>query len=325
MALTAWLGLASIAFSSEPDRINDAFAPFTGQNEVSHRESQEQPPLATASEAIAMKDRFTSAFAPFIKKAIKTVMFRPPRPDGPAKPLATGPLAGKPLRYLIGARKAGSGSDDAVTVVSYDTDKPTEHGISIGYCNLFDETNSGDYGPYLEESDTAAKYDEGQIDPNGPGWTKNLREQFERRRKQGFKYIELDNADAYPVGDVIGAIELASEYGLKVIAKNPGLLDEPLAYVAHPNVYGIIVERNAGTPEDMDALRRKAGKPDMPVWFVSFGKGRKWAEQIADTAKNYPGMGVTYSSKDEYGNAVDLVLPAGEQRLVRKSSQTSQD
>lgn len=172
MALTAWLGLASIAFSSEPDRINDAFAPFTGQNEVSHRESQEQPPLATASEAIAMKDRFTSAFAPFIKKAIKTVMFRPPRPDGPAKPLATGPLAGKPLRYLIGARKAGSGSDDAVTVVSYDTDKPTEHGISIGYCNLFDETNSGDYGPYLEESDTAAKYDEGQIDPNGPGWTR---------------------------------------------------------------------------------------------------------------------------------------------------------
>jgi hypothetical protein len=224
-------------------------------------------------------------------------------------PQATnGGLSGKPLRYLIGAPSAEPGRDDAVTVVPYDG-KPVKHGVSIGYCNLFDETNSGAYGPYLQASDTAAHYNEGQIDPLGPGWTKNLREQFQRRRKQGFEYIELDNADAYTIKDVIGAIELASSYGLRVIAKNPGLLDDAMSYVAHPNVYGIIVERGAGSPDEMDALRRKAGKPDIPVWFVAFGAGRAWAHSTADVARNYRSMGVTYSSVGEYGNVIDILSP----------------
>ena len=43
------------------------------------------------------------------------------------------------------------------------------------------------------------------------------------------------------------AIELAATYDLKVIAKNPGLIGSgAVAYVAHPNVHGIIVERGAG-------------------------------------------------------------------------------
>lgn len=219
-------------------------------------------------------------------------------------------LHGKPLRYLIGADQAGPGSDDAVTEVSYDASKPVSRGVSIAYCNLFDEKNSGQYGPYLKSSDTAAQYNEGQIDPKGPGWEKNLRQQFDRRRKQGFTYIELDNPDAYKIKDVLSAIELAASYGLKVIAKNPGLLDDGAKeYVAHPNVFGIIVERGAGSPQDMEALRRNAGKPNMPVWFVAFGSGRKWADSTAGTAKNYRGMGVTYSTAGEYGNAVDTLLP----------------
>ena len=45
---------------------------------------------------------------------------------------------------------------------------------------------------------------------------------------------------------LIGAIELAASYGLKVIAKNPLLVsDGAAAYVAHPNVFGAIVERGA--------------------------------------------------------------------------------
>ena len=153
-------------------------------------------------------------------------------------------LSGKPLRYLIGTDASGPGRDNEVTVVSYSTARPAKHGISIAYCNLFDEHNTGKYGPYLNTSDTAAQYNEGQIDPRGPGWEKNLREQFERRKKQGFEYVELDNPDAYTIKDVIGAIELASSYGLKVIAKNPGLMGNgAAAYVAHPNVYGIIVEK----------------------------------------------------------------------------------
>ena len=62
---------------------------------------------------------------------------------------------------------------------------------------------------------------------------------------------------------MIGAIDLAASYGLKVIAKNPGLMGRGAAeYVAHANVSGIIVEKGAGGAGDMDALRRKAGKPD---------------------------------------------------------------
>jgi hypothetical protein len=227
---------------------------------------------------------------------------------------ASNQLIGKPLRYLIGTEGTGVGRDEDVTVVSYNTTQPAKRGISIAYCNLFDEKNTGRYGPYLHTSDTAQQYNEGQIDPRGPGWERNLREQFERRKRQGFEYIELDNPDAYSIKDVIGAIELAASYGLKVIAKNPGLMEAgsaaATAYVGHPNVYGIIVEKGAGNPSGMDTLRRRAGKPSLPVWFVAFGSGRSWAGSVADAAKHYRNMGVTYSSAGEYGNAIDILPPA---------------
>ena len=243
-------------------------------------------------------------------RRVKTVIFTPPMPPSRSSADA-GVLTGKPLRYLIGASSSGPGHDNEVTVVSYNASAPVRRGVSIAYCNLFDENNTGEYGPYLKTSDTAAQYNEGQIDPRGPGWEKNLRAQFERRKRQGFEYIELDNPDAYSIKDVIGAIELAASYGLKVIAKNPKLMEGGAAsYVSHPNIYGIIVERGAGNPDDMDALRRKAGKPDLPVWFVAFGAGRSWAGNVANAAKRYRGMGVTYSSAGEYGNAVDILPPA---------------
>jgi hypothetical protein len=242
-------------------------------------------------------------------RRVKTVKFTPPAQLSGSPPDAN-LLTGKPLRYLIGASTSGPGRDDEVTVVSYNATEPVKRGISIAYCNLFDENNTGRFGPYLHTSDTASQYNEGQIDPRGPGWEKNLRQQFERRKKQGFEYIELDNPDAYSVKDVIGAIELAATYGLKVIAKNPMLMERAAAsYVAHPNVYGVIVERGAGNPGDMDVLRRKAGKPDLPVWFVAFGSGRAWAGSVATAAKRYRGMGVTYSSAGEYGNAIDILPP----------------
>jgi hypothetical protein len=241
----------------------------------------------------------------------------PPKATPPAtgpltgKPLAGNPLVGRPLRYLIGTEGSAGARDGDVTVVSYGTSQPAKQGISIAYGNLFDELNTRRYGPYLRTSDTAAQYNEGQIDPRGPGWEKNLREQFERRKKQGFTYIELDNPDAYKIKDVIGAIELAATYGLKVIAKNPGLMEGGAAsYVAHPNVYGIIVEKGAGGAADMDALRRKAGKPDLPVWFVAFGSGKGWGNSVASAAKQYRNMGVTYSSAGEYGNVIDILTPS---------------
>src|SRR5262245_32812554 len=225
-------------------------------------------------------------------------------------------LEGKPLRYLIGGDDSAQGRDDEVFELSFDAEAPPKHGIGIKYCNLLDEKynkkkKTGNYGPYAAASDVARQYGEGQIDPKGPGWKKNLVDQFTRAKSQGFEYIELDNPDSYSIEPVLDAINLAQSYGLKVIAKNPGLIDNDAErYVAHPNVFGIIVEKDASTPEEMDALRRKAGKQTLPVWFVYFGKGKKQAEAIAAVARSYKNMGVTYSTAGEYKNATDLLRPA---------------
>src|SRR5258708_3384524 len=144
----------------------------------------------------------------------------------------------------------------------------------------------------------------------GTWWAQNLNEQLARAKKQGFTYIELDNPDAYSVADVVGAIDLADTYGLKVVAKNPGLMDgDQKKYVGHRNVVGIIVEKDAGTPEEMDALRCGVGKPTLPVWFVAFGNGKGWAEKIAQVAGKHCHMGVTHSTKGEYANATDVLVP----------------
>jgi hypothetical protein len=301
--------------SIDSDRFAAAFVAFDRESAVYRRapDRSQRPARDSEGETVSLEDALAAPSN--FPRRVQTVRFTPPaHQPGPQSPANA--LVGKPLRYLIGAESSGPGRDDGVTVVSYDAE-PVKRGISVAYGNLFDERNTGRYGPYLHSSDTAAQYNEGQIDPKGPGWEKNLREQFERRRKQGFSYIELDNPDAYSVKDVIGAIELAASYGLKVIAKNPLLVNDGAAtYVAHPNVYGAIVERGAGTPDQMEALRKKAGKPTLPVWFVSFGKGRGWAGSVADSAKRYRSMGVTYSSAGEYGNAVDILPPAGSQRAA---------
>jgi hypothetical protein len=239
--------------------------------------------------------------------------------SNPSAGNSSNPLAGKRLRYKIGADNPGRGNAEEIVEVGYDWEKPLPLGISIAYCNLFNEKYSeqskkerAEYAPYLKTSDTAEDYGEGQIDPRGTGWRRNLTEQFERRRKQGFEYIELDNPDAYSVADVVAAVELAANYGLKVIAKNPGLMEgDPLPYVSHRNVHGIIVEKGAGDAHEMDALRRRAGKPEMPVWFVFFDArkghdtGKKAAKQAAGLVQRYRGMSVTYSPGGEYTSAVD--------------------
>jgi hypothetical protein len=231
----------------------------------------------------------------------------------------TNPLAGKKFRYMIGTDNPGKGNAAEITEVGYDCEKPVAAGISVAYCNLFNEKYSEqsrkereEYGPYLKSSDTAKDYGEGQIDPRGPGWRRNLVEQFERRRKEGFEYIELDNPDAYSVADVVGAVDLAEQHGLKVIAKNPGLMEgDALPYVAHRNVYGIIVEKGAGDAPAMDALRRRANRPDLPVWFVFFDRrkgsegGQNAARQAAALAQRYTNMHVTHSPGGEYTSALD--------------------
>ena len=59
----------------------------------------------------------------------------------------------------------------------------------------------------------------------------------------------------------------------------------------------------------MEELRKRAARPTLPVWFVSFGDGRPWAERVAAAAARYRNMGVTYSSVGEYGNSIDILPP----------------
>ena len=148
--------------------------------------------------------------------------------------------------------------------------------------------------------------------PAEPGWRRNLTEQFERRKKHGFAYMELDNPDAYSVTDVVAAVDLAESYGLKVIAKNPGLMEgDPLPYVAHPNVHGIIVEKGAVI---RTTWTRCGGAPASRTcrsgsFFFDARKGReagkKAAAQTAGIAKQYRGMHVSYSPGGEYTRSMD--------------------
>ena len=50
--------------------------------------------------------------------------------------------------------------------MSYSTNSAVARAVRIAYCNLFNERR---YGPYLNNSDTAKQYNEGQIDPQGAG------------------------------------------------------------------------------------------------------------------------------------------------------------
>jgi hypothetical protein len=70
------------------------------------------------------------------------------------------------------------------------------------------------------------------------------------------------------------------------------------------------VEKDAGDPAGMDALRRRASKPDLPVWFVAFGSGGQgWAKKMAEQAAKLGGMGVTHCDRGEYKTSKDVLLP----------------
>lgn len=224
-----------------------------------------------------------------------------------------------PLDYVIGADDTPPGSVGRITEGPFDA-PPTLHGVSIAYCNMLDQRKNRICGPYLTPKGTAKEYSEGVPDPKGPGFEKNLRMQFELRQKQGYIYVELDNPDDehFSLKNVIFAIELAATYGLKVIAKNPGLLDDDndsaWHYVGHPNVVGIIVEKGAGSPKEMDILRKRSGKPDLPVWFVWRLGNEAQARACAQAAKQFPRMRVTRSNardengeEIEYGNSLDVI------------------
>jgi hypothetical protein len=224
-----------------------------------------------------------------------------------------------PLRYLIGIDNI-EGEDGYVTEVSYDTEHKPVIGEDVWqYGNLFYEKYAeasheerAFYGPYLHSSDVAEEYDEGQIDPNGPGWERNLDFQIKRCKERGINKIELDNPDAYHSRYVIDAVNYVAEAGLLVIAKNALLVEgDASAYLAHPAVVACVVEKGAGTCDGMEQLRRAANKPLLPIRYVAFGDGKAWAlkRKAAIQSRGYVEMGVTYSPIGEYSSCRDILKP----------------
>lgn len=224
------------------------------------------------------------------------------------------PLYGKPLVYLLGS------SAETFREIPGSIIEPPYGKNAIGtadkiaYVNLFDEENSGELGPYLHDSDTADQYSEGQIDPDGPGWTKNLTAQFVRAAGNGYRFAELDNPDAYSVGVVQKVITMAHGYGLGVIAKNSKLVEGgALQILSHQNVAGLIVERDCGDPAYYNALRTQARKDGLlPVWFVFDGRDGSDECAAAIRAHGFKGMGVSYSTgreKNGYNDSHTVLTP----------------
>ncbi len=178
--------------SLEQNDYRTAAAPDQQESQAYLRAPQRSEPMVRdrAREAALLREAFERPVPQNYPRRVQTVRITlPPQhvayaPTVNPPPVGNSPtgkrpdfgaLAGKPLRYLIGG-SAGQGRDGEVTMVSYSTNSRVKHGISIAYCNLFEENNTGKYPPYLHTSDTARQYNEGQIDPEG----RRLGEEFAR-------------------------------------------------------------------------------------------------------------------------------------------------
>jgi N-acetylmuramoyl-L-alanine amidase/peptidoglycan hydrolase-like protein with peptidoglycan-binding domain len=225
-----------------------------------------------------------------------------------------------PLRYLIGITDA-AGVVGTITEVSYDsTELPV--GVGAHYVNLRDENDTGLYPPYLPPDDIDSEYNEPAPDPSGPGFWINLRHQLDAARRNNFVFVELDNLDTYDTTVALKCFDVCADYGLKVFVKNP-LQVAPHAHrlLAHPAAALVIVEEDCGGPNAMNKSREDAGKPDMPIRFVSYGaSGQVWAERTAAIIRenHYLDMGVTHSPAGEYESTHDVLLPIGGAQPMKK-------
>lgn len=235
---------------------------------------------------------------------------------------------GKPLGYLIGADAQGiRPRPNYVLEFPYDTPKYLKYfeGIYrpvIGYINALDEEMAngknifgppGRYGPYVH-GDTAGDWNEGQMVPGSHGWTCCLVDQFNRWKPLLPDAVEIDNLDSYPLRFVLTMFDMAADFGFKVIAKNPLNVEGPHAVIlSHKAVVGMIIEANCGTCDQAQDLRLTAGKPDLPVWFVSNRAEKHWADQRVRALNHespWKNMSVSWcESSDDYSTFMALQPP----------------
>jgi hypothetical protein len=229
--------------------------------------------------------------------------------------VGTLPVLNGRLRYLIGmdANRIKPLPNGKVLEVPYDYGR---HMACTQYGNLRDEEETGKFGPYLPPDDITEKYGEKTPDPSGPGFMANVNRQIENAVKLGRTRIEWDNPDSRGLGieAVMKAHDAAWLAGLKTVAKNPHLVDDPTGYISHPSVDLIVIEHGAGGSVVAQSLRLKIGQPLLAVRFVSYDDGdggEAWAEAVARTikAEGYHNMGVTHSDVGEYKSSRDIFVP----------------
>lgn len=213
------------------------------------------------------------------------------------------------VRYAIGGNI--NEVPDRVTMYGYGA----VHSPSAKYINLYSEDGEvPEYGPYLPRTRTASEYEEGVPDPNRMGFWRNLDDQLYRAVTGKARWVETDNRDAYLNSVVLKVFDTVAARGLQVICKNPGMSDhdeDSTELLRHSAVVSSIIEKGDVTPGEFHLMRAEAGKPEMPVTFVSFGDGRAWAERVAEEifTHRYVNMGVTYDrAANEYGGEIEDIL-----------------
>ncbi len=238
---------------------------------------------------------------------------------------------GRPLRYLIGADVPNIPlMYGVVTEYPYDTPKSVVKSLgrsknmpNIGYINALDEEMAegknifgppGRYGPYVHGS-TSDDWNEGQMVPGSHGWTCCLVDQFNRWKPLAPDAIEIDNLDSYPLKFVLRMFDMAAEHGFNVIAKNPlNVEGAHFQVLEHRTVVGAIIEAYCGTCDQMQQLRKDAGKPNLPVWFVSNRKERHWANERARALGEespWKNMSVSWcESFGDYSSFMTLRMPS---------------
>jgi hypothetical protein len=225
-------------------------------------------------------------------------------------------LYGLSLRYLIGGWDDDPSIEPETDVIyefGFDVQRPSRSSmLAIKYGNLLDQSKTDRYGPYLVPTGNALAFNLKVPDPKKTGYYLNIHSQLELAQKFGYKLIEWDNPDNenFVLFDLKRAIDVAMTYKIGVIFKNPGLIKFDITpLIAHPNVFGMIVEENCGIVPALDKLRRDAKKPLLPIWFVSYGSSDQWAQDIATEARRFFHMGVTHSYNGRYNQSLDVFKP----------------
>jgi hypothetical protein len=130
------------------------------------------------------------------------------------------------------------------------------------------------------------------IDPEG-----DITGQIGRAIMSGFKFVEIGQPGSMRLGTFMELLTHTHGLGVGVIARNAARSSGPYQYLSHPNVFGCVVEREQGSPQEYARLRRDARKDGLlPVWFVF--DGADGADGCADEIRLYDlkGMGVSYGA-----------------------------